>query len=280
MSEENEFYNVYNYSDNLRPGNEITIKHSVSFNESRANLSPLVSLSPDKLKDMKLVSEEKEEAIFERLCAAVKEWEQQAAQTLLLGRALEYVETPAVKHTSNQWQKDAFDDLEVSNMVYKMSYRIREDTQYNRALQKSVPCAWSVSWDVVFNAPPKGDYYSSSARKIAGQEQKRYTDKAAAEKYVQGRIDAYAYLFTELSPPIPEESKNLFRVNGHLLPGYSLKPHEPTALELLSFVQEQDMAAACVPALEGREGKQSTSEEKQPAKKKSPGKTRRDSMAR
>ncbi len=165
-------------------------------------------------------------------------------------------------------------------MVYKMSCRIREDTQYNRALQKSVPCAWYVTWSVAFNAPAKGDYSSNSARNIAGQEQKRYTDKAAADKYIQGRIDAYAHLFTELSPPIPEEKKNIFSVNGHLLHGYSVKPREPTALELLSFLEEQDMTAACVPALEGRESKQSTDAEKQPEKKKFPGKTRRDSMIR
>jgi len=280
MAEEKEFYNVYNYSDNLQPGNEITIKHSVSFNESRANLSPLVSLSPDELKGMKLVSEEEEKKIFEKLCAAVEEWEQQAAQTLLFGKALEYVRTPAVKHTSNQWQKGAYDDLEVSNMVYKMSYRIREETQYSRALQKSVPCAWYVSWSVIFNAPQKRDYYSGSSCKIAGQEKKRYTDKAAAEKYVQGRIDVYASLFTEFSPPIPEENKNIFSVNGHLLPGYSLKPHEPTVLELLSFVQEQDISEACAPAVEDREDKQSTEAEKRPAKKKAPDKTKRSRMAR
>lgn len=280
MAEEKDFYNVYSYSDNLQPGNEITIKHSVSFNESRANLSPLVSLSPDELKDMKHVSEEKEKAIFEKLCAAVEEWEQQAAQTLLFGKALEYVKTPAVRHTSNQWQKGEYNNFEVSNMVYKMSYRIREETQYNRALQKSVPCAWSVSWSVVFNAPQKRDYYSGSSCKITGQDQKRYTDKAAAEKYVQGRIDAYAGLFTELSPPIPEESKNIFSVNGHLLPGYSLKPHEPTVLELLSFVQEQDISEACAPAVENREGRQSADTEKRPAKKKSPDKTKRNRMTR
>lgn len=165
-------------------------------------------------------------------------------------------------------------------MVYKMSYRIREDTQYSRAFQKSMPCAWFVSWSVGFNAPQKRDYYSGSAGKIAGQDQKRYTDKAAAEKYVQGRIDTYANLFTELSPPIPEENKRLFSVNGHLLPGYSLKPHELTVLELLSFVQEQDMAAAVVPPVEDREGGRSAEAEKQPAKKKALDKSKRHRMTR
>ena len=268
MAQENGFYTVYKYGDRLQPGKEITINHSISFSQDRADLSALVSLPPDELKGMRLVSEEKEKKIFERLCTAIEEWEQQAAQTLLLGKALEYVKTPAVQHTSNQWKIDGHgDSFEVSNMVYKMWYRIREDTQYDRALKKSVPCAWYVSWSVAFNVPLKGDYYGSSARNIAGQEQKRYTDKVAADKYVQGRIDAYAHLFTELSPPIPAENKNIFCVNGHLLPGYSVKPREPTALELLSFLEDQDVAASDIPAPEERD-KSAQSTEKPPAKKK------------
>lgn len=269
MAEENGFYTVYKYGDRLEPGKEITINHNISFSQSRADLSALVSLPPDELKGLRLVSEEKEKKIFEKLCTAVEEWEQQAAQTLLLGKAQEYVKTPAVKHNSNQWKGDERgDSFEVSNMVYKMSYRIREDTQYNRALRKTVPCAWYVTWSVAFNAPSKGDYYSNSARNIAGQEQKRYTDKAAAERYVQGRIDAYAHLFTELSPPIPEDKKNFFCVNGHLLPSYSVKSHEPTALELLSFVEEQDITAAGIPVPMAHESKPAPNAQKQPAPKK------------
>ncbi len=65
MAEERDFYTVYKYGDNLQPGNEITIKHSVSFSQSRADLSALVSLPPDELKGMRLVSEDKERKIFE-----------------------------------------------------------------------------------------------------------------------------------------------------------------------------------------------------------------------
>ena len=37
---------------------------------------------------------------------------------------------------------------------------------------------------------------------LAGQDKKRYTDKAAAEKYLDGRKKAYFHLFAEISPPI------------------------------------------------------------------------------
>ena len=62
--------------------------------------------------------------------------------------------------------------------------------------------------------------------KIAGQNQKRYTDKAAALKYLEGRKKAYAYLFSEVSPPIPQKYERHFKVYGTLLPGYSIEGRE------------------------------------------------------
>ena len=38
---------------------------------------------------------------------------------------------------------------------------------------------------------------------------------------MQGRIKAYAHLFTENSPPIPDEYTRPFIVHGQLLPGYT-----------------------------------------------------------
>ena len=154
---------------------------------------------------------------------------------------MEYVKTPAVKHTSNQWVKDSYDRVEISNMVYVMHYRIQENTSYDHKLKKSVPTSWTVSWGIAFNAPKKREPPYASYQ-FDGQDQKRYTDKEKAEKYVQGRFKQYAHLFTEISRQIPEDKAHIFRVNGHLLPGYSVQPHVPTAQELLDFVEEQDIS--------------------------------------
>lgn len=70
---------------------------------------------------------------------------------------------------------------------------------------------------------PKEGY----GKQIAGQRNKRYTDKAAAMKYLEGRKKAYAHLFTEVSPPIPQEYENHFCVHGTLLPGYTVEGKEP-----------------------------------------------------
>ena len=73
------------------------------------------------------------------------------------------------------------------------------------------------------------------------------------EKYLQGRIAAYAHLFTEISPPIPKDHRKHFCVNGVLLPGYTvenpdtLKPDEAALDDLLSLLDE-DEAGGKAPA--------------------------------
>lgn len=84
--------------------------------------------------------------------AAAKQWEQQAAATQMINRALEYLRTPEVKHTANMWQPHPNNnDLEeISNRVYKMSCRIREDTKYDTETKQSVPVAWLCDLGFVF----------------------------------------------------------------------------------------------------------------------------------
>lgn len=243
MAECKDFYNVYSYSDDLKEGKEATVKHCISFCEERADLSPLVCLSVETLNTRITASKEKERVIFDKLCAAMSEWEEQAAETMLMEKALEYLRTPAVQHTSNQWKQTDYGYLEISNMVYKMTYRISEDTRYDHKLKKSVPYRWCVTWNVQFNAPRKRDYYRNDIS-IAGQDKKAYSEKAAAEKYIRGRMETYAHLFMELSPPIPEGQRELFSVNGHLLPGYTVEQHKPSVMELLDCLEDGDIGGA------------------------------------
>ena len=84
--------------------------------------------------------------------------------------------------------------------------------------KQSVPIAWYVTWEVRIHSPKQG--YGA---KIAGQNQKRYTDKNAAIKYLDGRKKAYSHLFTEISPPIPKEYEHHFMVHGTLYLAIRLK---------------------------------------------------------
>lgn len=222
MENEKSYYSVHDY-DTLDPGAELKIQHGVRFNPDAADLSPYINKSAEELQSMRENSSKREHEIFEKLCAAVKEWEVQAAATMLLDKAIEFVKMPEIKHTANQWQKNEYGSRdEISNMVYSMSCSIYEKTRYNHELKEMVPVSWEVTWGVCVRNPIPGHY----GRQIAGQQNKKYADKAAAEKYLQGRIKAYAHLFTEISPPVPKAYVDQFKVNGQLLPGYTIEGQE------------------------------------------------------
>lgn len=108
-----------------------------------------------------------------------------------------------------------------------MSYHIYEETRYDKDAQKSVPVAWTLTWDVYTNNPRNNGNYGNRVATIAGQSRKRYGNKADMEKYLAGRIKTYSHLFTEISPPIPPEYAKVFAVNGKLLPGYTVQGGEP-----------------------------------------------------
>ena len=118
-----------------------------------------------------------------------------------------------------------------------MNYYIYENTRYDKEAQKSIPYSWTLTWSVRTNSP------SRTQAKIAGQDRKVFTDKAAMEKYLNGRIKAYDRLFTEISPPIPQEYADYFKVNGMLMPDYTIEGEEPP----------QQQQAAAIPENTGQE---------------------------
>ena len=214
-------YSSYDH-DKLEAADTMRIERKIYFEAENADISPLTALTVEQLQAMREESAAAEQAVFENLQTQAAAWEEQAGKTLFLDKALEYVRTRPVEHTSNQWKTpDEYRHIR-SNTVYQMSYSISENTRYDRAAQKSVPYSWSLTWSVRTNSP---DGYRQA--KIAGQDRKVFADKAAMEKYLNGRIKAYQHLFTELSPPIPQEYAQHFKVNGQLLPGYTIEGEPP-----------------------------------------------------
>ena len=208
--EENKDYQVYRF-DYLTEGSQLKLDHSVYCED--VDISSLITQSADALEALRQDSIDGEQKALSIVQAAAKQWEQQAAVTQKLNRALEYLRTPEVAHTGNEWRKTGNwrDAEEISNRVYKMTCSVWEDTKYDRETKQSVPVAWYVTWDVYVNSPKEG-----YGEKIAGQNQKRYTDKAAAMKYLDRRKKAYSHLFTEISPQIPKEYEHHFTVHGTL----------------------------------------------------------------
>jgi len=222
--ENNDFYNVYKYGDSLKPGLTLKIEHTVSVRD-KDDIVDLVKLPMAELERRRGDSVNNENVLFEQLQKVTGKWEEQAALTQLLDSALEYCKAPAVNHSSNQWIIDQNGYSSISNMVYKMEWRSYEETRYNHELKASVPVAWQLTWDMRVN-PPNGANSYRSGTKIAGQDRKRFTDKVSMEKYLKGRIAAYSLLFTEISPPVPQDYAKHFEVNGLLLPGYRLADNE------------------------------------------------------
>ena len=185
-------YSSYDH-DKLETAETMRIERRIYFEAKDGDISPYVSLPLEQLQSMREESATAEQAIFDRLKAQAEAWEQQAGNTLLLDKAIEYTRTTVVQHTSNEWQKSEYDRYTRSNRVYQMNYHIYENTRYDREKQQSIPYSYSLTWGVYTNSPNR-----NGQAKIAGQDRKTFADKAAMEKYLNGRIKAYSHLFLSL----------------------------------------------------------------------------------
>lgn len=101
------------------------------------------------------------------------------------------------------------------------------------AAQKSVPYSWTLRWGLYTNAP-----HGNPMEKIAGQERKVFSSREELDKYLNGRIKAHDHYFTEISPAIPKEYADCFKVNGCLLPGYTIEGEEPAKAAALPTQEE------------------------------------------
>ena len=207
--------------DRLDAADKMKIERGIYFDTKGADISPLTALPLAELVKLREESAAAEQTVFENLKVQASAWEEQAGKTLLFDKAIEYARIPEVKHTANKWQDEDNDRHTISNRVYKMSYHVYENTRYDKAAQKSIPYSYTLSWNVYTNSP-----HGYGQAKIAGQDRKVFADRAAMEKYLNGRIKAYEKLFTEISPAIPQEYAEQFRVNGQLLPGYTVEGEE------------------------------------------------------
>ena len=213
-------YSSYDH-DRLEAADKMKIERGIYFDTKGADISPLTALPLAELVKLWEESAAAEQTVFENLKVQASAWEEQAGKTLLFDKAIEYARIPEVKHTANKWQDEDNDRHTISNRVYKMSYHVYENTRYDKAAQKSIPYSYTLSWNIYTNSP-----HGYGQAKIAGQDRKVFADRAAMEKYLNGRIKAYEKLFTEISPAIPPEYAEQFKVNGQLLPGYTVEGEE------------------------------------------------------
>lgn len=220
----------------IKPGEELEISTHIYHGEDKAHVTELVALPEEELRRLEQDSVKKEEAIFQSMCDLDADWRKQASETVSIREAMEYLKTGPVEHSSNKWRMFDTYRHEMSNMVYKMVWWVHERTVYNRSLGRSEIVAWDLRWYICYNTVQKPDK-TGPGWQIAGQDSKVFSEKEAMDKYLQGRIAAYAHLFAEISPPIPKGEEGRFSINGVLLPGYST---EVTVDDLLAYLEEDD----------------------------------------
>lgn len=260
------------YSQNdLHYGHSITVGRLWRYQGDKANFKPFLGVPIKELEQRLKNSQAEEKKVFEAIKRAVEAWDEHGAQTLLLQKAIEYVKVPEVKHTGNEWKKRKDGSWEISNLTYRMTFSI----------EKAGP-EWKLAWELFYMAPGLGygywEYSRSPKNRIEYEGSKKYKTMDGAQKYVQSKFDQYAECFSELCPPVPEEAKPLFSVNGQLLPAYKLKkakvvePMEKTVSRLLDCLEE-DIA-------EGPLNQEKPLAEPPTAKEEAPGKPRVSSESR
>ena len=244
------FYSISDYWS-LVPGLTLHIQRTIHYAADKAEnaIRPLVFQEKKELEAQKAASAKKEADIKKSVEKLMKDWEQQAGQTLLLVRAIEYLDTEEVKHTGNQWKQDKEGTWVISNRVYKMKFKISDVPGKNEV---------NLRWSLEYNWPkqPASKRYEynrynnpwGASIYIVKPENRKYTTVSAAQKFIQARYDENYALFSELSPPVPLERREMFSVNGFLLPGYTVAPPERAGPDLksveslLDFLDEDDTA--------------------------------------
>ena len=201
------------------PGSRIKLEHTLYLN--KYDLSDLVQKSPEEVRALYDQRFKYEEKIFEDLQSSIRAWENGARETRRLQLALNYLEIAPVKHTGNQWVEDEKGRRTISNMVYKMTCSISENTRWNLWSSNALNKRWHVEWQIVLNTP-KAHHHTV----IAGKE-RNYSERIDAENYMHGRIRAFAKYFQEISPPVPADHKYAFMESGLMLPGYHVEGEEP-----------------------------------------------------
>ena len=236
------FYEIGPSEGYLREGSYLEVRRQINYRGDKADFKPFLDVPIKDLEKQLKASQAEEKKVFEEMKKAITAWDQHGAQTLLLQKTIEYLRTPEVTHTGNEWKRRKDGSWEISNLVYKMTFQI-------------VRCGneWKLTWELSYTAPGLSQgywgYTRSPRERIEYEGSKKYKTLEGAQRYIQSRFDQYGSCFEALSPPVPAEAKDLFCVNGQLLQGYSLMPpspqKEPVTLEtLLDCLEDGDLVAA------------------------------------
>lgn len=197
------FYEIGSSEGYLREGFYLEVRRQINYRGDRADFKPFLNVPVKDLEKQLKESQAEEKKVFEEMKKAVTAWDEHGAQTLLLQKAIEYLKTPEVTHTRNEWQRHKDGSWEISNLVYKMTFNIVKSGD-----------EWKLTWELSYTAPGLSQgywgYTRSPRERIEYEGSKKYKTMEGAQKYIQSKFDQYAPCFESLSPPIPAEAKESF----------------------------------------------------------------------
>lgn len=242
MEERDLFYSALGHYDNkVEHGKSILIRRELEYKTyitEPPEMQPLIGMTQAELKVKRAECVIRENKVWDKIKGLELEWEKCAARTLLVDRAMEYIRTPEVEHTNNEWQRREDGVWQISNRVYRMAYQIKED--------RTNAAPWLCIWGIRINPPKRPEterlpYVGSP--EVVEVKKKRFNAEADAQNYIQGRFNVYAHLFREVTPPVPYEFRRHFMINGCLLPDYTMLPQErkpqEVAAELAEFLDDE-----------------------------------------
>ena len=204
-------YSSYDHDD-LELASTMRIERRIYFESGKADLSEMVKLPLAELLSLRAESAAAEQEVFDRLKEQAAAWEEQAGKTLFWTKPL------------NMPGRFPSPTLQTSGSP--------DDTAISAA-------TWFTRWITPFprtpgmTAPPKnpfptrghsaGAFIPTRLAETGGKRSpdrigKSFASREELDKYLNGRIKAHEHYFTEISPAIPKEYADCFKVNGCLLP--------------------------------------------------------------
>ena len=136
------FYEISSVDGYLREGSYLEVRRQINYRGDRADFKPFLNIPIKDLEKQLKASQAEEKKVFEEMKKAITAWDEHGAQTLLLQKAIEYLKTPEVTHTRNEWQRHKDGSWEISNLVYKMTFNIVKSGD-----------EWKLTWELSYTAP-------------------------------------------------------------------------------------------------------------------------------
>ena len=265
---EDSFYYLNAYQDDITPGQKMTILHNISFNDWRAgpHIAPLVTLTREEVTQRKEASITLEKELYAQLKKLAAAWDEQAAQTMLLERALEYLQTQiqqdgdaafvvqssasevrlggnalailAMTEYATAFDSDAYDEL-IAQLAQGILRMQNDDGRFTHVLNAEDYSVKEQSRGTLYDGEATfalARAYGRTKQKNFLEGAKRAADWMGEQKYEQYGDHWVAYAMNELTKYAPEQRYFLLGIQNaqqHLEEIEQRETTSPTGLELL-----------------------------------------------